>query len=101
MEARTIENIKTEEPKNLYDLLDEKEKEQENYYPEFDDQAWPLCQLKNRPLMNKIPQKAANLKKSEKYPPGTLNDDLLDTEVFNSPVQEVFSPELQKLLDKF
>lgn len=39
MEARTIENIKTEEPKNLYDLLDEKEKEQENYYPEFDDQA--------------------------------------------------------------
>ena len=39
MEARTIENIKTEEFRNLYDLLDEKEKEQENYYPEFDDQA--------------------------------------------------------------
>ena len=39
MKAQTIENTKTEESKNLYDLLDEKEKEQENYYPEFDDQA--------------------------------------------------------------
>ena len=101
MEARTIENIKTEEFRNLYDLLDEKEKEQENYYPEFDDQAWPLCQLKNRPLMTKPTKKTAKINKSEKPLNGALIDDLLDSGVFNSPVQEVFSPELQKLLEQF
>lgn len=41
MKLRTMENTKNEEVKNLYDLLqeDEKDKDQENYYPEFDDQA--------------------------------------------------------------
>jgi hypothetical protein len=41
MKAHTMETTKTEEFQNLYDLLDEKEneKEQERYYPEFDDQT--------------------------------------------------------------
>lgn len=41
MKMQIMESTKTEETKNLYDLLqeDEKDKDQENYYPEFDDQA--------------------------------------------------------------
>ncbi|QGT54659.1 hypothetical protein b23_0031 [Synechococcus phage B23] len=41
MKAPTMETTNTEEFQNLYELLDEKEyeKEQERYYPEFDDQT--------------------------------------------------------------
>jgi hypothetical protein len=51
--------------------------------------------------MTKTTKKTAKIDKSEKPLKGALIDDLLDSGVFNSPVKEVFSPELQKLLDEF
>jgi hypothetical protein len=51
--------------------------------------------------MTKTTKQTAKINKSEKPLNGALNDDLLDSGVFNSPVQEVFSPELQKLLEQF
>jgi hypothetical protein len=51
--------------------------------------------------MAKKLKKADMLDGSEHPVKETLIDDLLDTGLFKSPVQEVFSPELQQLLDEF
>ena len=90
---------KTEE-KELFEYLMKEEEENEEDYPEFDDYANWLCRIENCPLIMPKKEKYVKLRSSREKLSQSLIDDLLDTGVFDSPVEEELSPEVQQLLKK-
>ena len=97
METLVIE--KTEE-KELFEYLLKEEEENEEDYPEFDDYANQLCRIGNCPLIMSKEEKYVKLSPSKEKLSQSLIDDLLDTGVFNSPVEEELSLEVKQLLKK-